>query len=85
MRNSGRGGIRKEDADGEGGERVDVDVLSGDGVRAEGGGSGGGGVVGAGGEAEKGGGGGVEEGMEAALEEELEEDAVELDGNARHI
>lgn len=71
--------------------RVDVDVLGGDAVRAEGRVSGGGGFVRTAGDAKLGrllGGrldlGLVKEGLKLAPQEELEEDAVQFDGDARH-
>lgn len=82
----GEGGFGEEDADGEGGEGVDVDVLGGDAV-GEGGVHGGDGLLGAGGDAERVGivGLGLNPVLQPVLQEQLEEDAVELDSHTRHL
>jgi hypothetical protein len=81
-----RGG--EEDADGERGVGVDVEVLGRDAVgRGEGRVGGRGGLFGAAGDAERRGGrvgDGVGQRLEAVAEEELEEDAVDLHADARH-
>jgi hypothetical protein len=76
----------EEDADGERGVGVDVEVLGRDAVgRGEGRVGGRGGLVGAAGDPERRVGvGGAGQRLEAVAEEELEEDAVDLHADARH-
>lgn len=79
-------GVREEDPDGEGGERVDVDVLGGDAV-GEGRVGGGYGLVRAGGDSERVGlfGRGLDPVLQPVLQEELEEHAVQLHSYAWHF
>lgn len=76
-------GVWKEDAEGEGREGIDVDVFGCDTVGGEGWIGGGRRLLWTGSNAEFVG-GGVKSRLEAMLEDEFEEYAVELDGDARH-